>query len=409
MHKLMRAASSVTKRLRLFVLTATCVAATSATAQTTWTGADGASLTTAGNWSSGLPSLISTGTIPGATLGIIFNSSVTNWVVAQDGGTVSAASFRQFNGGSWTMNGGSMTVPSNLQLTTSNDTNHIFTVNTGGTLNATGTTQVSSTGTGRTATLNISGGVVNATSGFNVNSGGTVNLSNGTLTNNSTLTINSGGSFSMTGGTRNGSVASVANSGTLLISAGSFTTAADRNLTTNVGGTTTISGGTVSINASIGDSLIGTGAYVFTGGTTTATGNIRPNSTDFSLTLGGTSLGSLTALGWHAPTSANRDVNWLSGTLMTMALSGAANWAETEWTANRMFYNGDSGLTLGLTWADVINPSVGFNAGGGTYFDWDSGTNTLALVTVPEPASLTAVSLVGLLVLARVRRHRGKP
>ena len=382
-----------------FVL-ASVIGTASLSAQTTWNGADAASLTSAGNWSNGVPSLSNTGTIPNGTLGINFNSNVTNWIVVQEGGNVSTTSFRQFNGGSWTMNGGSMSLGNNFQLVTSDNQSHVFTVNPGASASTTATLFVSSTGTNRSATLNISGGSV-STNQLQVNAGGTVNFSSGSLASSGTTTINAGGELEMSNGTRTGS--SVTNSGSLVISGGNFSTNLDRSLTTNAGGTTTISGGSVSIGQSIGDSLIGTGAFVFEGGTTTLAGDIRANAATFSLTMGGTTVGTLTGDAWHSSTT-YRHMNWLSGTLMSVTLSGDATWAETEWTANRMLFNGDSASDLGLTWADVTNPLVGFNAGGGSYFDWDSTSRTLALVTVPEPSSFAFLA-AGMTALVAFRRR----
>lgn len=388
MHKLIRAASSATKRFHLFVLTATCVAATttSATAQTTWTGADAALLNTAGNWNNGLPSLVNTGTIPAGTLGISFNVNPLNWIVVQDGGALTAATFRQFNGGSWTMNGGLIQTSNNFQLVTTDNQTHTFTLNSGS-IDVTGGWMdvVSTPGTNRSATMNVDGGSIDVAAGnLRVNAGGTYNQTDGTTYFEQGILTSSGASF--------------------LVSGGSVGMGTSRSLTVNSGGTATISGGTVTITQDI----VGAGIVNLDGGTTSVGRDLNFTTLGLSLTLGGTAPGTLTAVNWRG-TAANRDVDWLSGTLMEMTLTGAANWAETEWTANRMFFDGDSASDLLLTWAQVSNPAIGFNAGGGTYFDWDSGTNTLALVTVPEPASLTAVSLVGLLILARVRRHRRKP
>jgi hypothetical protein len=297
------------------------------------------------------------------------------------------------------MDGGSVSLGNNFQLVTSDNKSHVFTVNTGASASTTSTLFVSSNGTNRSATLNISGGSV-STNQLQIFSGGTVNFTSGALGSTGNTTINAGGEFDMSNGTRTGS--SVTNSGSLIISGGNFSTDLDRTLTTNAGGTTTISGGTVAIGAAIGDSLIGAGAYVFEGGTTTLAGDIRANASTFSLTMGGSSAGSLTGDTWHTST-ANRHMDWLSGTLMSVTLGGDANWAETEWTANRMFFNGDSASDLGLSWADVINPSVGFDAGGGTHFNWNEGTRTLSLNTIPEPSSMALFALFATAFLGRRR------
>ena len=364
-------------------------------AQTTWTGGDGATLKTASNWSSGLPSLSNPGTIPNGTLGIDFNVNPTNWIVTQNGGALTTSTFRQFNGGSWTMNGGSISLGNNFQLVTEDNQSHIFTVNAGASASTTSTLYVSSAGTNRSATLNIHGGSVSSNQ-FQVLNGGTVDFTGGSLANSGTMTINAGGIFSMSGGTRTGS--GVANSGTLNISSGDFNTAENSNLTTNVGGTTTISGGNVSIGSSIGDSIRGTGAYVFTGGTTTMTGDIRADADTFSLTLGGNTAGSLTADGWHSSTTYRR-TNWLPGSMMTFTLSSAEPfWAKTEWDADRLAFNGSTkSLLSNLAWEDATTPSKGL--GGGYYWDYSSTTKTLALgyySPLPEPTGALAGALLGI-------------
>lgn len=373
----------------------------SVSAQSTWQGADGASLTTSGNWLGGLPTGGVTGTIPNGTLGINFNSDPTDYIVIQNGGDVTTTGFRKFNDGSWTMNGGTMSLGNNFQLVTADNRSHVFTVNTGATASTTATLFVSSAGTNRSATLNINGGSV-STNQLQVFNGGTVDFSSGNLASSGNTTINAGGVFSMSNGIRTGS--NVTNSGSLTISNGSFSTGALNNIITNAGGTTKITGGVISIGSAIGDSLRGSGAFIFEGGTTTLAGDIRADAATFSLTLGGTSIGSLTGDTWHSATT-YRHMDWLSGTGMSVTLSGAATWAETEWIANRLFFNGNSGSDLGLTWADVTNPSFGFDAGGGTYFDWDGTSRKLSLVTIPEPSTFALVGLAGLAVFCLRRRR----
>lgn len=141
------------------------------------------------------------------------------------------------------------------------------------------------------------------------------------------------------------------------------------------------------------------------GGTTTA--DSLSTYAGFSMTFGGTTAGSLTvgALGGSFMPP-NRYFDWLTGSQMSFTVAGTADWAEAEWTANRMFFNGGSGSDLGLSWADAINPLIGFDAGGGTYFDWNGTSRTLALVTaVPEPSSFALLG-VGMTALVVFRRRR---
>jgi hypothetical protein len=131
----------------------------------------------------------------------------------------------------------------------------------------------------------------------------------------------------------------------------------------------------------------------------------RGNIESIGLVMGGTTAGSVTA-GTLSGTVSNFSLNWLSGSLMTFRLTDIATWAETEWTANRMFFNGQSGSALNLTWAQVIDPTIGFNSGGGTYFDWNGTSRILGLVTIPEPSTgaLFAASLAAVLIARRRRR-----
>jgi hypothetical protein len=87
-------------------------------------------------------------------------------------------------------------------------------------------------------------------------------------------------------------------------------------------------------------------------------------------------------------------INWAPGTGMTMTIASYDEWAETEWAAGRLTYDGDDFSTLG-NWATVH----------GTIFDYDSSTETLSLVAVPEPASL-ATGLVGMMCLIGRRRRQ---
>lgn len=330
------------------------------------------------NWDNGLPGLYNPGTIPIGTMGVDFNVSPADWSVTQEDGALATTTFRQFNGGSWVMDGGSISLGNNFQLVTADDKSHTFTVNAGASASTTQTLIVSSAGTNRSAVLNISGGSV-STNQFQVNSGGTVNFTNGSLNSTGTMTINAGGVFHMTNGTRTGS-GSITNSGTLTISGGNFSTDVIRNITTNPGGKTTISGGTVSIGSSIGRSIHGAGAYLFEGGVTTCSSTINPVA-GFSLTLGGSSAGSLAATAWGG-TAADRNVNWLPGSGMSVTLSGVADWAETEWNAGRMTFHGAGLATLG-SWAAVTTPR---GLDGIHSFAYDSASRTLSLLeTAPLP------------------------
>jgi len=344
------------KNLLKLSLTAAALALTSsAVAQTTWTGNTNTAVNTAGNWTNGLPtSSGNPGTVNSGAGSLVATFTYSNYFVTQNGGTLTSTNSLTLNNGSWTLNsGGAISSSNTISLQALND-GHQDLIVTGGTLSRSNLV-VSSTGTNRSAHFNMSGGDVDLTGRLTLTTGGIITVSGGTLDMNDARI----------------------EAGTFNISGGAVTAAADFGR----GGAINLTGGSLSINE-----------------LTTFTG--------FKMTLGGSSAGTFTADkfadGFQV---ASRNFDWLSGTKMTMTLSGSATWAETEWTANRMFFNGDSGTVLGLTWAQVSDKNVGFNSGGGTYFDWDSTTNTLALVTIPEPSTSALVAIVlGFIVVFRRRR-----
>ncbi len=292
--------------------------------------------------------------------------------------------------------------------------------------------------------------------GLPVGQQGTININ---ATANSTLelvgydVIQTGGVFSHTGinavtlnGTTtweiNGASAStntsfrgfnVRGGSSFTVEAGTVNTTAGRDWAIiDAGSSITINGGTVNFGRSVlvqgtagalftmnggsatGTDIIGGPNFAdnsktlnFNGGTTTfGTLDVRGDNTFFN--LGGSSAGSLTATALTGGTfGANSSFNWLPGTQMTMRLSTVDEWAATYWGSNRLLFNGQSSAALGgRSWADASNPSIGL--GGGSYWSYNSSTETLSVIAVPEPASLAAVGIVSLYVLARVRRRRQK-
>lgn len=139
-----------------------------------------------------------------------------------------------------------------------------------------------------------------------------------------------------------------------------------------------VNGGTVKIgNGDFVNGTVGTtsgGILIFNGGTTTAN---RFNFARVSaVTFGGASAGSVTV-----GVSTNATLDWLTGTQMSLSLTNAPGvWAETEWDANRLRYNGQTKTILGKTWAEVTAPG---GLGPKTYFNF-TGT-TLSLVTITYP------------------------
>ena len=68
---------------------------------------------------------------------------------------------------------------------------------------------------------------------------------------------------------------------------------------------------------------------------------------------------------------------------MRLAFTTVSGWAETEWAAGRLTYNGSDYTTLG-TWAVVTAPD---GLGAGVWFDYDSGSRTLSLASGEPPLS----------------------
>lgn len=348
------------KNLLLLCITAAAAAVASiASAQTTYNGTgSGAALDIdlSENWTNALPtSALNPGTI------------TTNSTVDASGGNFT------YTGYYITLTGGTMT-----QHGVGNDPNF-----SGGTFNVNGGTY----GTSGGRTFRVSGGNVATLTSGTINSG-----SNGgsNIVDAASLTVN-GGLLQRHGTNRS---ISLTNNSSLTVNGGTVTM--DTSLAaTGIFGVNNLATGNNTINLNGGNTTANFLAF----GSNASTPRLR-------LTLDGTTAGAFTAVDFQV-LSVNevigaRRIDWLPDSLMTMTLTAAAsNWAETEWAAGRMTYNGTGVGTLG-NWATVTTTGFGdssrFNMAG----------NTLSIVAVPEPVSLAAVGLVGLLILGRIRRHGRK-
>lgn len=346
------------KSLLVLCITAAAAAVASTTsAQTTYNGTgSGAALDIdlSGNWTNGLPtSALNPGTI--ATNSTVDagggNFTYTNYFLTLTGGTMSqhgAGNDPNFSGGTFSVNGG---------------------------------------------TYGTSGGRA-----FRVSSGNVATLTSGTINSGSNGASNlaDGAAFTVNGGLlqRHGTNRSISLTGNASL---------------------TVNGGNVTMDTSISATgflgvnqlAAGNNTITFNGGSTSANFLAFGNNASIPrlrLSLGGTTAGSFTAVDFQA-LSANevigaRRINWLPGSLMEMTIAnGNSTWAETEWAAGRMTYNGTGVGVLG-NWTTVT--TTGF--GDSTRFSMTG--NTLSIVPVPEPAALAAVGLIGLLILGRVRRQR---
>lgn len=218
-------------------------------AQTIWTGAAaGDNVNTPGNWDNGLPTSVGNpGTIPASAGALFAVFNYNDYFVIQTGGTLTSNRTLTLSGGSSTLNSsGSITSDQPLGLQGANDGHQDFFMN-GGTLSRSGLS-VSSAGTNRSATFNMSGGDLDLSGGLTGNNGGMI--------------IISGGTVDIAGGIRLNSL----------------------------GANLIISGGTVNVGGNFGRE----GTILLTGGNITAGGHFSTTMSGTSLTLGGTSAASFT-------------------------------------------------------------------------------------------------------------------
>lgn len=302
--------------------------ALSLSAETNWTGNTNANLTNAGNWDNGLPdSDANPGTIPDSAGVITHSFNLNGYYITQNGGTLTSSVAFSPSNGSWTLNsGGTLSPGVNTTFQNQDNGSQSFTMN-GGSFSAT-QMNVSSSGTNRSATFLMSDGTATMSGRFDINVGGSVTLDGGSLT----------------------ASASRMASGTTL----------------------TINGG----NHDFGTEMGRSGSIFMNGGTTTV--DQLATYAGFAMTLGGTTAGSFVvdALGGSFMPP-NRSFDWLTGSLMTFTVVNDDDWAETEWNANRLTYNGDSKSDLAdLSWADAQT-----DLGDGSYFVYDHSTYELSLVS----------------------------
>lgn len=327
---------------KLTAMIAAVAAFSTVHAATTFNGGD---LGNAGNWTGGLP------TSPGNPGSIAVNGTVsasgsttyTNYHITQTAGVISytgSGSDPRLDGGTFEQNGGTWGVANNgrgFRI----DNGNVTTLTSGKIISGTlANTQIIG------STLNVNGGSLEtygAGRGILLSGGGTLN-------------INGGSVFTET------------SSATNIFGIGSLATGSN---------TINLNGGVTNVN------FLGFGR--------------NNSSSQLTLTVGGSTVGSFTAVDFVA-LSANeliteRDIRWLPGSLMTMTITNEADWAEIEWDAGRMLYNGQGFGALG-DWATV----------NGSIFSWNGTTNTLSLAAVPEPSAAALFTTFFAIGLAARRR-----
>lgn len=226
-------------------------------------------------------------------------------------------------------------------------------------------------GNGTTWVMNGATAAISSTRGISVLAGSQFTLEDGSanLTDNNRDTQVSGAGASL-----------ILNGGTMTIG---------RDFIVRDGGVFTVNGGTLSGIDQILTQNFATaaGGINFNGGSTTADNFQFDNAGGNTVTFGGSTVGSLSLL---VGLGNGATLNWLPGSLMSLTIVGADQaFYEGLYTANTLRFDGSN--------ADPFGDN--FQVSG----------STLSLVPVPEPASLTASGLVGLLVLGRICRRSCKP
>lgn len=311
----------------IFILTGSPV---SAAITTTFNNADPADsyLSTPGNWDHGLPVGFEGIITTNANCGFM---TLTNFVVTQIAGDISNGPFPYtgftLNGGSWTMDGGSITCRAHTY-----SGGAVFTLNNGA-----------------LTTANNSHITIQDSASQLIVNGGTINLDRNMYLKGGTFTINGGTIIQDTADTFGapawGSGTMNFNGGTITAGRFAFQVATFANF-----------GGTTAGNVSFID--WGSGNY-------TSTGDRQRDD--------------------------QIRIDFSPGVLMTMTMNTGARaldltndstdnptalpWPEALWNAGQLTYNGAGYTTLG-TWAAVT--SAGF--GDGYAFAYNSGTGTLSLV-----------------------------
>ena len=267
-------------------------------------------------------------------------------------------------------------------------------LHTDGTIGQSGTSAVQLTDGASWVTNGVNATTTTGFRGFDVRSGSSYTMQNGTI--NTTggrdwQIVGAGSSMTVNGG--------VINLGRHLLLSGDNTT--PPSLTVNGGIVTSTTGDIGARHFSDTAKTLN-----FNGGTTSVVNlDLQGDNTFFN--LGGFTAGSLTAGNILTANVAsgfgtNSSFNWLPGSQMTLTLTDLNDFAETFWNSGTLLFDGDSSSDLGgLSWADATDSDIGL--GGGYYWNYNSGTETLSLAAIPEP---TGASLVGLALGGLALRRR---
>ncbi|WP_158279897.1 Ig-like domain-containing protein [Coraliomargarita sinensis] len=168
------------------------------------------------------------------------------------------------------------------------------------------------------------------------------------------------------------------------------------------GGDLTVSGGTLNIAADMGSRNFHGGGNANLGGGSVSADLLTFGQDTFQVNFGGSAAGTLIVsnFGGNRADVNHIDINFEPGTQVSMQLtnpveSGASgdgdlgwsaigsetglSWAEALWSDGRLTYNEQDYTTLG-SWAAVTSDGLGDGYG----FAYDSGTNTLSLISINQ-------------------------
>jgi hypothetical protein len=264
------------------------------------------------------------------------------------------------------------TISINATVATSVSLSNYDILHTDGTIAQTGTSAVQLTDGASWVTNGASATTTTSFRGFDVRSGSSFTMQNGTINTTSGRdwqVVGPDSSMTVNGG--------VINLGRHLLVSGDNTT--PPSLTINAGTVTSTTG---DLGARHFSDLSKT--LNLNGGTTSVLNlDLQGDKTLFVFggsTSGSLSAGSLLTANVASGFGNTSSFNWLPGSLMTLTLTGVDEFAQAYWDTGHLLFNGQSKTDLGeLSWADASNPSIGL--GGGYYFVYNSGTETLSLAS----------------------------
>ncbi|OVE76149.1 hypothetical protein BVX97_01805 [bacterium E08(2017)] len=226
-------------------------------------------------------------------------------------------------------------------------------------------------------------------------SGGELTLNGGTISVDRGLTTRGGAIWTINSGTFNGELSLWDSGTTVHINGGSIT--GTKSIVVRAGTVLNINGGEVG-SASTYLSQLG-GNTVFSGDGGVA--NFNGGDCYFNSVIGCFSAAAImryNVIGQTGSINANNisqnqnsettiRINFQPGTGIPFTIANSNGWAEVEWNADRLLYNGSNSTEWGgLTWAGATN----WNAFG-RYYRFNFESNTLSLAYEPPPSGTAII------------------